>query len=128
MDVVALDSNRYTDLAGGDSDAVSIVRAAKRIAMPLIVVGELRAGFLGGKRQRENGLKLDRFLSAPNVVVLLPDDGTSHRYASAVQHLRAIGRPMQSNDIWIAALCLQHSVPLFTRDTGFRNVAGLSLV
>jgi predicted nucleic acid-binding protein len=35
------------------------------------------------------------------------------------------GTPIPTNDIWIAALAMQHGLPLYTRDAHFSSVAGL---
>jgi len=39
--------------------------------------------------------------------------------------LRLKGRPIPENDIWIAAVALQHGLPLATRDDHFNEVDGL---
>ena len=32
------------------------------------------------------------------------------------------------NDMWIAALCIQHDVPLLTSDHGFDIITGLTVI
>ena len=44
---IALDTNAYSDFMRGDRERIRIVRAARSIAIPIIVLGELRAGFAG---------------------------------------------------------------------------------
>ncbi len=64
---VALDTNAYTDFMRGDDSRVSVVRHARSIRLPLIVLGELRAGFAAGNRESSNAANLQRFLaSIPN--------------------------------------------------------------
>lgn len=58
---VALDTNAYSDFMRGDAARVRIVRAARAIAMPLIVLGELRTGFAAGSQQSSNTANLQRF-------------------------------------------------------------------
>jgi tRNA(fMet)-specific endonuclease VapC len=119
---IAIDTNRYVDFAKGMGDAVSRLRTAERILVPLIVLGELRAGFLAGSRGAENEAGLARFLNSPRVDVLLSDEDTSHHYARLFQQLRRQGTPIPTNDIWIAALVLQHQVYLFARDAHFDHL------
>ena len=116
---VALDSNRYDDLVTGSRDVAAIVETAEAVYLPFIVVGELRAGFAAGKRQAENEKLLRRFLMKEDVEVLFADEQTTHHYASAFAQLRRQGTPIPTNNLWIAALVLQHDLALCTRDRHF---------
>lgn len=122
---VALDSNRYSDFCKDVPDAVDIVRRADQIFLPFIVLGELRAGFRCGKRSRRNEGILRRFLQSSRVSVLLADEATTHLYASVFAQLRAAGTPIPTNDIWIAALVLQHDLELCSRDRHFDHLPQL---
>ena len=55
---VALDTNAYTEFMRGESTRVRIVRTARRLFLPLIVHGELRAGFAAGNRESDNSSNL----------------------------------------------------------------------
>lgn len=125
---IALDSNRYTDLARGVPLAVEIVASADEVFMPLIVVAEQRAGFAVGSRRDENERNLTRFLNTQGVSVLLPDEQTTHVYADVYAGLRRQGTPIPTNDIWIAALAIQHDLILFARDADFDHVARLARI
>ena len=48
---IALDTNAYSDFMRGDGERVRIVRAARSITVPIIVLAELRAGFAAGTRE-----------------------------------------------------------------------------
>ena len=78
---VALDTNAYRDFMRGHHDRVGVVRAARSIALPLIVLGQLRSGFAAGDRESVNAANLQRILASPRVSVLLPDEQTTHHYA-----------------------------------------------
>lgn len=78
---IALDTNAYSDFMRGNPDRVEIVRTARSIVVPLIVLGELRAGFAAGDRVSANATNLQQFLSSPRVAVLLPDEQTAYHYA-----------------------------------------------
>jgi tRNA(fMet)-specific endonuclease VapC len=122
---VVLDTNGYSDFLRGDPDRVEIVRKARRIYLPLFVLGELRSGFAAGSRTDENIATLRRFLQSPRVSILLPDEQTTHHYASLFVQLRKRGTPIPGNDLWIAALALQHHLPVCTSDAHFDYVPGL---
>jgi tRNA(fMet)-specific endonuclease VapC len=119
---IAIDTNRYVDFARGLLEAVQPLRAADRILVPFVVLGELRAGFLGGSRIPENEANLVRFLNSPRVEVLLADDETTHHYARLFHQLRRQGTPIPTNDIWIAALVVQHQLYLLARDAHFDHL------
>ena len=113
---LALDTNRYVDLCKGVEPTVRLVSTAEAVFLPFVVVAKLRAGFVLGKRTAENERVLRRFLLKEGVSVLYPDDQTTHHYASAFRQLRLQGTPIPTNDLWIAALVLQHNLRLHDRD------------
>jgi tRNA(fMet)-specific endonuclease VapC len=119
---IALDTNRYTDLCKGAPDTVFLVSTAESVFLPFVVVAELRAGFAFGKRTADNERVLRRFLLKDGVAVLYADDQTTHHYASAYKQLRQQGTPIPTNDLWIAALVLQHNLRLHDRDRHFGHL------
>ena len=116
---LALDTKRYTDLCRGDVSVVEMVELADEVWLPFIVLGELRAGFAVGNQGPRNEAVLRRFLLKSAVSVLYADEQTTHHYAAIYRQLRKQGTPIPTNDMWIAALALQHSLVLFARDTHF---------
>ena len=125
---VAFDTNRYVDFCRGVEVAVQVARQAERIYLPFVVIGELRAGFLGGTRSAENERVLSQFLARPRVAVLHSDDGTTHHYARLFNDLRRHGTPIPTNDLWIAALVVQHDLALFARDKHYDRLPQLPRV
>jgi tRNA(fMet)-specific endonuclease VapC len=122
---VALDTNAYSDFMRGDSSRVHIVRTARSIHLPLIVLGELRAGFAAGNQQSANAANLQRFLNSPRVSILLPDEQTTHHYAQLYLQLRKKSVAIPTNDLWIAALAIQHHLILCTSDAHFAQIPQL---
>jgi len=116
---LALDLNRYVDYANGVPEAVETVRGASNVALPFVVLAELRSGFRHGSRAEHNERRLGLFLQSNRVRVLFADEATTHLYAMIYAELRKIGRPIPTNDIWIAALVVQHDFVLFSRDRHF---------
>jgi tRNA(fMet)-specific endonuclease VapC len=122
---VALDTNRYVDLCRGVDETVALMEEAEAVMLPFVVLGELRAGFAHGRRQAENERTLRRFLLKGGVRVLFADDQTTHHYASVFRQLRKQGTPIPTNDMWLAALVLQHNVALHARDKHFAHLPQL---
>jgi tRNA(fMet)-specific endonuclease VapC len=123
---LALDTNRYTDLCRGERSVIEMVERADEIWLPFIVMGELRAGFAVGSQGTRNEAILRRFLLKPGVGILYADEQTTHHYASVYRQLRKQGTPIPTNDMWIAALVLQHSLVLCDRDAHFDALAQLT--
>jgi tRNA(fMet)-specific endonuclease VapC len=119
---LALDSNRYTDLCRGVAQAVEAVEQAAEVFLPFVVLAELRAGFSLGRRGTENERVLTRFLRRPGIGALLGDEQTTHHYAAVYRQLRHQGTPIPTNDLWTAALVLQHDLVLFARDRHFDHL------
>jgi tRNA(fMet)-specific endonuclease VapC len=120
---VAFDTNSYVDLCKGVQRTVEIAATSELIFMPFVVIAELRAGFAFGKRSAENERSLRRFLLKEGVHVLYADDQTTYHYASIFRQLRTQGTPIPTNDLWIAALVVQHNLVLHARDKHFDHVA-----
>ena len=125
---IALDTNRYRDLCEGDPETIALIQEAESVYLPFVVLAELRAGFSLGRRGRENERVLQRFLMKPGVEVLYAQDATTRSYASLYRQLRRQGTPIPTNDLWIAALVLEHGLALYTRDAHFEHLPQLNLV
>ncbi len=118
-----LDTNALSAVADGEASAMKIVERAERLAIPVIVLGEYRLGIAQSRHRAiyENWLR--EWISA--VAVLNIDEETTHSYAAIGLELKKKGKPIPANDLWIAAACRQHSLPLLSRDRHFDLVSGL---
>lgn len=119
---LALDTNAYADFCRGEKRAVDALQRADRIFLPFIVLAELRAGFLCGKKSLTNESHLNRFLDSPRVEILLASDQSTHHYARLFFQLRKQGTPIPTNDLWIAALVSEYSLALLSRDKHFDHL------
>ncbi|MEO8597474.1 MAG: type II toxin-antitoxin system VapC family toxin [Candidatus Solibacter sp.] len=122
---VAIDTNRLTDLLRGDARFAEYLGACDEVWIPLIVLGELKAGFQGGTQRHRNEALLQRFLAKATVSVLLPGRETAEHYARVFVQLKRAGTPVPDNDLWIAALALEHDLTLITRDRHFDRIPQL---
>lgn len=124
---VAVDTNRLTDLLRGDARLAERLGACDEVWIPLMVLGELKAGFQGGTQRLRNEALLQRFLAKATVSVLLPGRETAEHYARIFVQLKRAGTPVPDNDLWIAALALEHDLLLITRDRHFKRIPQLPL-
>ncbi len=120
-----LDTNLIVAAWNGDHDANAVIVNAFRPLVPSIVIGELYYGAYKSGRVTENVTQVERF--AETAIVIACNAATAKYYGIIKQELRAKGKPIPENDIWIAALTLQHNLTLVTRDAHFEQVNGLKL-
>src|SRR3989442_8687464 len=118
-----LDTNGLSALAEGELRLEPILRKATQIAVPVIVLGEYRYGIQQSRERQRYEHWLVEYL--PKFRVLNVDEQTTTSYAAVRGELKRAGTPIPSNDVWIAALCRQHSLPVLSRDRHFDLVPGL---
>jgi tRNA(fMet)-specific endonuclease VapC len=119
---IALDTNAYGAATRGETRAAALLRRADHVFLPFVALAELRAGFAVGSAGKRNEATLVRFLASPRVGVLFADDQTTHHYGSIYAQLRRQGTPIPTNDMWIAALVVQHDLVLMTGDAHFAQL------
>lgn len=121
-----LDTNAVSALFEGDRALARQLAGANRHHLPVIVIGEYRYGLQRSRHRRKLSSLLDSL--ARESIILRVDETTAHAYAEVRDELRALGRPIPENDVWIAALARQHDEPVVSRDGHFEAVPGLSIV
>ncbi|REJ93801.1 MAG: type II toxin-antitoxin system VapC family toxin [Planctomycetota bacterium] len=119
---VALDTNAYSDYVRGDAGRLRVIQSAQHVFVPLFVIAELRVGFAQGSKAKQNARTLQSFLNEPDVTMLAADDATTYFYAQLIVQLRRQGTPIPTNDVWIAALVIQHNLVLCTSDQHFHHL------
>ena len=97
----------------------------ERLWLPLTALGELELGVELASNPLPQRAALDAFLSA--VAILAPSTTTTRHYARLRGALARSGTPIPENDVWIAAVALEHGWPLATRDAHFARVPGLTV-
>lgn len=122
---VALDTNRLTDFFQGDAALAEWLGTCDEVWIPLFVLAEIKAGFYGGTQRHKNEILLHRLLAKRTVGVLLPGRETAEHYARLFVQLKRAGTPVPDNDLWIAALALEHDLLLITRDQHFQRIPQL---
>jgi tRNA(fMet)-specific endonuclease VapC len=122
---VLLDTNVLKDLLGARPESLELFGVARRLYINTVVLGEFLGGITLGSRRETNMRYLSQFLAAPRVSVLESGRATAEHYADIWVSQRRKGRPIPTNDMWIAASAREHGLLLFTHDAHFREVDGL---
>jgi len=115
-----LDTNALSAAADLEAAAMAVVAHAPRLAVPVVVLGEYRLGIAQSRYRAEYEKWLREWIVA--VTILDVDQETARHYADIGLELKRTGRPIPTNDLWIAALCRQHALP----DSSSRLSAPLS--
>jgi tRNA(fMet)-specific endonuclease VapC len=118
-----LDTNALSGLFDGDQDLKKVLAGASKISLPVIVLGEYRFGLLGSRLRKMIEPALDGFQASSDVLSI--DTETVRPYAKLCEQLKRAGTPIPSNDVWIAALAVQHGLPIVTRDQHFDLMPGI---
>ncbi len=123
---ILLDSSVVIPHLRGQLDLAAQVTPSEPLFLPLTALGELYKGVFKSSQPQKNRLLLETFLQT--VAVLHPDTATALHYAQISADLERKGTPIPENDIWIAAVALECSMPLATRDAHFGQITGLQLL
>ena len=121
-----LDTNIIIAFFKEDGAVLEHVKASDELFVPAVVLGELR---YGARKSAQIQANLERIRSFEAVASILPVNATTaEHYGIIKEALRTKGRPLPENDIWIAAVAVQHGLPVVSRDEHFREVEGLEFV
>ena len=119
---ILLDTSAYAAFMRAHPDVKRAVQQAEEIYLNPVVLGELYAGFIGGRYRQKNEAELQSFLASPRARVVGMDEETAQRYAVIFQALRAAGTPIPTNDIWVGATAMQYGLRILTTDAHYRKV------
>src|ERR1035437_1982268 len=111
---IALDTNRLTDLFQGDAALAAFLGTCDEVRIPFVVLAEMKAGFYGGTRQAHNEALLANLLARETVTILFVSRETTEQYARLFVQLKRAGTPVPVNDLWIAAMAVEHDLALVT--------------
>ena len=121
-----LDTNGLSAMVEGEPSLEPVIRKADQLAIPVIVLGEYRYGIWHSRDRRHYQQWLQEHL--PKFRILDIEDRTTISYSAVRIELKRAGTPIPSNDVWIAALCRQHSLPIISRDPHFDLVPGIKRI
>lgn len=119
---VALDTSVAIDVLADRAEALTS-QPITEFLLPVPVVGELRYGALNSRRAEENLAEVERLVARCRVLDVTV--ATAEVYARLRLDLKKKGKPIPENDLWIAALCVEHQAKLAASDSHFDAVEGL---
>lgn len=122
---IALDTNIAVDILNGKLAVLELVRQFELVYLPITVSGELLFGAKNSANRERNEHRYQDFIDS--CILLDTNSLVAEQYAEIRLSLKQKGRPIPENDIWIAALCTVHEIPLFSHDRHFEYVEGLTL-
>lgn len=123
---ILLDSNAYSQLMRGHDQIAELVRGSREVLLSAVAVGELMYGFRQGSRFKRNAAQLRSFLDSPYVSFVPVGPVTADRYSRIATLLKAKGRPIPTNDMWIAAHAMETGADLISADRHFQYVDGIA--
>ncbi len=125
MRPILFDTNAYAAFKRNDAAIIEIVQNAERLGISPVVIGELMAGFDGGSKSKQNRVELQEFLGSPRIIVYSITLDTSHFFSQIYDSLKSKGKPIPTNDMWIASQALEHGCVVCTYDKHFGYIEGL---
>jgi tRNA(fMet)-specific endonuclease VapC len=125
MRPVLFDTNAYASFKRNDTAIVEIIQHAESICISPIVIGELLAGFDGGNKAKQNKIELQQFLESSRILIYPLTLDTSHFFSQIFLSLKKKGKPIPTNDMWIASQALEHGCVVCTHDKHFSFIDGL---
>ncbi len=118
-----LDSNIIVDIFRGEAKAISRVKKLSVIRVSVITIGELHYGAKKSNQTPKRESEIKQLEEMVNILDITKS--TAKIYGQIKDQLRAKGKPIPENDIWIAATVMEHQLTLLTKDKHFENVEGL---
>lgn len=125
---LALDTSAAVDYIRESRESPPQINTAKNVIIPLMVIGELFHGASCSALPDASRAIVESIIERWQP--LLPNVETARIYGEirAATLRRTDLGASKVNDLWIAALCIQHDYPLLTNDRGFDRIAGLTVI
>ena len=123
MNQLALDTNALIRFLREDEEVSEVFSRYDRLLIPAATDAEFRTGLeASSKRGRMALAKYEELLNLDSVCFVSADERVSSRYAELTKYLLKVGKPIPSNDIWIASAALVCNATLCTGDAHFNRV------
>ncbi|MBF8263908.1 MAG: vapC4 [Parachlamydiales bacterium] len=125
MRPILMDTNAYVAFKRGDESVLEVIQFAEILAISPVVLGELLSGFECGNKTKKNREELQQFLQSSRVRLFSITSDTANFYCQVYASLKTKGKPIPSNDIWIAAQALENGCVLCSHNKHFKSIDGL---
>lgn len=121
-----LDTNAVSGILSGDRKLETILASRPVHELPVIVIGEYAFGLARSEYKKSLSPLFDALIAESTVLEVQRETATF--YAKIRDGLRKKGRPIPENDIWIAALAMQHELAIVTKDQDFHEIPGIRTI
>lgn len=125
MRPILFDTNAYVSFKRNEGAIIEIVQHAELICISPVVIGELIAGFDYGSKAKQNKIELQEFLESSRIVMYPITLDTSYFFSHIYCTLKKKGKPIPTNDMWIASQALENGCVVCTHDKHFGFIEGL---
>ena len=125
MRPILIDTNAYVAFKQGEASVCETIQYAEILGMSPIVLGELLGGFEYGNKTKKNRDELQQFTQSSRIRFFSITSDTANFYSQIYSSLRKKGKPIPSNDLWIAAQALENGCVLCSHDRHFKAIEGL---
>ena len=125
MRPIFIDTNAYAAFKQGEVNVIEVIQHAEILAISPVVLGELLSGFECGSKTKKNRQELHQFLQSSRIRLFSITSDTANFYSQIYLSLRNKGKPIPSNDMWIAAHVLENGGVLCSYDKHFKVIDGL---
>ena len=117
---VILDTNALSAFAGNDRALLKVLPMDRPWHLPVVVIGEYRFGLKDSREQKKREQWLNELIALVNVLPIT--ESTTRHYAVVRHDLKTANRKIPPNDSWIAALAMEHDLPILSRDAHFEII------
>ena len=118
-----VDSNIVIEIFNGNKKFADRLHRQTQILIPVIVLGELYTGINRVTNKAKHLKKLTDFLTLCTTINI--DADTARIYGELIAALYKKGKPIPTNDVWIASLAIQHTLTIASKDNHFNEIDGL---
>lgn len=119
-----LDTSIVIKIFAKDKEILKKVGQCSEVFIPTIVIGELYYGAYNSTKVKGNIKRIEQLTQTTSILDCNIE--TSREYGAIKKDLKSKGTPIPENDIWIAAIALQHDLPLAGRDQHFEYIDKLT--
>ena len=122
---ILLDTNIVIEIFDGNKSIADKINKLKGFCIPAIVLGELYVGINRVINKPKHLKMLYGFMELSTVITI--DKETAKHYGEIIASLYKKGKPIPTNDAWIAAIAKQYEFTLITRDKHFNEIENLKI-
>ena len=123
---IALDTSAVLAYFQGSDAAREAMNQAEVVYLPSVSVGELFFGARKCSRPAQEEVKIEAIIDRTEAINV--NYATARVYGAVIHQLESEGKRIPLNDIWIAAMAMQHGCTLLARDAHFARIGGLNLI